>query len=248
MSYPKDAPVVFINGLIGTLSNPLIHKELGGRASLAPDLLGYGALSNTSQKITIPVQVERIREELDERFAERKVHLVGHSVGGVVAYLFAQRYPHRVASIISVEGNFTLNDAFWSSCIAHTPLEEVKAILAEYQRDPIGWLKRAGIPGEPDFLSMARAWLANQPASTLRAMARSVVAITSSPDFLSNLKQLFADVPVHLIAGERSADSWDIPDWAVHTAVSRTIMPHTGHLMMLEDPAAFGRVIAGLLD
>jgi pimeloyl-ACP methyl ester carboxylesterase len=39
-------------------------------------------------------------------------------VGGVVAYLFALRHPERVMGLVSVEGNFSLKDAFWSSSVA----------------------------------------------------------------------------------------------------------------------------------
>ncbi|WP_227744214.1 alpha/beta fold hydrolase [Yersinia kristensenii] len=42
------------------------------------------------------------------------VHVIGHSVGGAVAVLFARRYPEMTRSLTSVEGNFTLSDAFWS--------------------------------------------------------------------------------------------------------------------------------------
>ncbi|WP_428942794.1 alpha/beta fold hydrolase [Xanthomonas oryzae] len=44
----------------------------------------------------------------------KKVHLVGHSVGGAVSALVCSLYPELVASFTSVEGNFTLKDAFWS--------------------------------------------------------------------------------------------------------------------------------------
>jgi pimeloyl-ACP methyl ester carboxylesterase len=63
-------------------------------------------------KINIQGQVERIREVVKAEFNECAVSLVGHSVGGVVAYAFAHRYPECVKSLVSVEGNFTLKDAF----------------------------------------------------------------------------------------------------------------------------------------
>ena len=43
-----------------------------------------------------------------------KVHIVGHSVGGAIASLVALHHQELLASLTTVEGNFTLKDAFWS--------------------------------------------------------------------------------------------------------------------------------------
>jgi pimeloyl-ACP methyl ester carboxylesterase len=80
-----------------------------------------------------------------------RAHLVAHSVGGAAAVVLAHRYPHRVASFINVEGNFTRN-------------------------------------------------------------------------------------------------AWDVPEFVLRRAASMTIQPAAGHLMMLEDPAAFLKIISRLVD
>ncbi|MCG7374114.1 alpha/beta fold hydrolase [Pseudomonas luteola] len=137
MNAAGQAPVIFINGLIGTLKCQQIEQALAGRPCAAPDLLGYGSLAGVvAASIDIAAQVEHLAQWLGQRFGQRKVHLVGHSVGGVVAYLFALRYPQRVLSLISVEGNFSLKDAFWSSAVARAPADEVEAMLAVYQAQP----------------------------------------------------------------------------------------------------------------
>ncbi len=58
---------------------------------------------------------------------------------------------------------------------------------------------------------------------------------------------MFARVPVHLVAGARSRDGWDVPDWALAGAASLTVLPGRGHMMMVEDGAEFGALLAGLL-
>ncbi|WP_024699086.1 alpha/beta fold hydrolase [Pseudomonas avellanae] len=78
--------MVFINGLIGTLNDPEIHRRLGDRLFIAPDLYGDGNHQDTpGGKINIQRQVERIRKVVEAEFNECAVNLVGHSVGGVVA-------------------------------------------------------------------------------------------------------------------------------------------------------------------
>jgi pimeloyl-ACP methyl ester carboxylesterase len=79
-----------------------------GRA-LAPDLLGYGAQRQVPvEAIDLPAQVEHLYRVLEEQLPGEAVHLVGHSVGGAVAMLFAQVHGERVRSLVSVEGNFSL--------------------------------------------------------------------------------------------------------------------------------------------
>ncbi len=48
---------------------------------------------------------------------------------------------------------------------------------------------------------------------------------------------------MHLVAGERSAADWDVPDFVRRAARSYTEQPGAGHLMMLEDPDAFCQIV-----
>ncbi|PTA86908.1 alpha/beta hydrolase, partial [Kosakonia sp. H7A] len=75
------------------------------------------------------------------------------------------------------------------------------------------------------------------------AMARSVVEVTSRAAYLEQLHGLMHEMPVHLLAGERTREGWDVPDWAIATAASFVELPDMGHLMMLEDGAAFAAAV-----
>ncbi|AZL74431.1 alpha/beta fold hydrolase [Pseudomonas oryziphila] len=242
----KDTPVVLINGLIGCLDHPALHDTLPTQV-IAPDLLGYGTLQDTAPKlIDIAAQVEHLHRQLQARNVAR-AHLVGHSVGGVVALMFAHRHPQQVASVTSVEGNFTLNDAFWSAAVARMDREAVEELLAGYRADPGTWLARAGVGPDARRLALAQRWLAHQPAATLQAMAASVVAVTGAARYPQQLQAVFAATPVHLVAGEHSRAGWDVPHWAERAAASFTELAGVGHLMMLEDPQGFASAIARLL-
>lgn len=245
----KETPVVFINGLIGCLDHNSLHESLLPRPVIVPDLLGYGRLSIVAPgNVDIPSQIEHLHREISTFAPGKRVHLVGHSVGGVVAMLYARRYLDEVASITSVEGNFSLKDAFWSSGVAKMSAEEVEALLADYRANPQAWIERAGIASNQQRLEVATTWLAHQPSSTLQAMARSVLIETEGDHYHSALKTVFSSLPVHLLAGERSRSGWDVPDWAIAQAASMNIMPEVGHLMMLEQPQAFAHEIAQILD
>jgi lipase len=117
---------VFIHGLIGGFADQRAVSSLEPGAMLVPNLHGYGsAVAEHEQEITIGRQVECVRGLIDRDAPDARVHLVGHSVGGVIAASYAHRFPDRVASFVNVEGNFTLADAFWSRQLATKSSSEV---------------------------------------------------------------------------------------------------------------------------
>jgi lipase len=118
-----------------------------------------------------------------------------------------------VASLITAEGNFTLRDAFWSASVARMDQAEAEAMLDTLRIAPEGWLAQSGIAPTEERVSVATRWLDLQPASTLRAMGRSVVDTTGQPSYDALLRSVFVRMPVHLIAGERSRDGWDVQRW-----------------------------------
>jgi pimeloyl-ACP methyl ester carboxylesterase len=50
-----------------------------------------------------------------------------------------------------------------------------------------------------------------------------------------------------LLGGERSAPGWDVPDWVKTASLSYVIQPGTGHMMMLEQPAAFSDIVCAMI-
>lgn len=234
------APVVFIHGLIGSLQLPELSAAFAPGRALAPDLLGYGAQRQVpAEAIDLPAQVEYLQRVIEEQFPGEAVHLVGHSVGGAVAMLFAQAHGERVRSLVSVEGNFSLDDTFWSAAVAHMSTAEASAMLDDFRADPAAWLARAGVEVDVRSLNIAERWLAQQPAGTLQAMARSVVALTATESYRAGLRRVFSTHPVHLLAGARSRAGWHVPGWAEQAAASQTLIEGSGHLPMLERPQAF---------
>lgn len=101
----NDPPVIFIHGFIGTLDAWQYEPK-----HASPDLLGYGKHRSVPfEQISLLAQVEHIRGFVDARFGARRVDVVGHSIGGSIAMLFAHAYPGYVRRIVNVEGNFTLD-------------------------------------------------------------------------------------------------------------------------------------------
>ncbi|WP_260263021.1 alpha/beta fold hydrolase [Delftia acidovorans] len=119
-------PALFIHGFIGSFdvaSFDLPHA--------APHLLGYGdCRAVDAGRVSLPAQVEHLRAYIDTHMGGGPVDLVGHSVGGAIAMLLAHTHPGRVRRIVNVEGNFTLDDAFWSASVGRMSQDEAEAMLA----------------------------------------------------------------------------------------------------------------------
>ncbi|NTJ66061.1 alpha/beta hydrolase [Agrobacterium rhizogenes] len=248
MSAP-DKPIVLVHGLFGSLSDPKILAAFGNADVHAPDLIGYGRNREAdTSSLSLLDQARHIAGFISGLDAG-KVHLVGHSVGGAVSMLVARHFPELIESLTSVEGNFTLRDAFWSGQIAVKPDEEVASIISGYEADPDAWIAGAGVQINEWTSSLARSWLANQPPSTIKAQAKAVVAATGEATYLEAARGILqSGISVYLIAGRRSAEGWDVPDWANALCTARINIADTGHLTMAESPDAFASAVLTCLS
>ena len=239
-----EPTIVFVHGLFQGFSH---FRELAFPAPariLVLDLMGYGEHKGESAPTTIRPQVEHVLAELD-RLGVARATLVGQSVGGAVSMLVAASHPERVSAVVNVEGNFTLADAFWSSNVAAQPPHEVAAMLDGFRNAPATWLKSQGIDPTPERLVWTDRMFAAQPPSSLQGLAKAVVEATARPEYLRRIEAVLdAEIPLHLVAGERSRSGWAVPDSFARRATSFTIQPGVGHMMSIEDPQGFLAIVA----
>jgi pimeloyl-ACP methyl ester carboxylesterase len=238
-------PFVFVHGLFGSFSDPAAFRQLAPAACSAPDLDGYGATAGRTT-ITVPGQVAALRAHIASHHPDQRVHLVAHSIGAVYAFTLADMEPDLVAGVTSVEGNFTLADAFWSRSIAALDEEAARQAITQRLSDPVAYLAGDGIAPTGDLVSGARAALAYQPWRTVWESAAAIVEATGSADYLTMVQRVFDRTDVFLVAGERSAPAWNVPGWARGGAAGSATVSGVGH-MMLERPEALGRAIGRLV-
>ncbi|HLX02644.1 MAG TPA: acetoin dehydrogenase dihydrolipoyllysine-residue acetyltransferase subunit [Trinickia sp.] len=93
-------PVLLIHGFGGDLNNWLFnHADLAAhRAVWALDLPGHGESGKAVETGSVDELADSVIAFLDDRGIDR-AHLVGHSMGGVVAMTVAAQAPERVASL-----------------------------------------------------------------------------------------------------------------------------------------------------
>ena len=97
---PRDgAPVVFLHGVSGSgLTYGWLPSEItDGHRVVRIDLRGHGRSEHAAGTYTVERYAEDVVEVLREQVGRPAV-LVGHSLGGVVAWTLAQRHPELVVA------------------------------------------------------------------------------------------------------------------------------------------------------
>ena len=96
----QEIPIVFVHGV--GLTHEIWKPQLdffNDYSTLAYDILGHGKSSLTKQNISFDDFSEQLIELIDELKIE-KIHLVGFSIGSLIARNFATRYGERLQSLI----------------------------------------------------------------------------------------------------------------------------------------------------
>jgi pimeloyl-ACP methyl ester carboxylesterase len=241
--------LVMVHGLMGSLSYFTPQERMPGLVVHTPALPGYGGsvADRHDRPITLQGQADALIHYLKDT-VEGPCWLLGHSVGGAIAMLAAAKAPELVRGIVNVEGNFTLNDAFWCARIAAQPEGEWEADHYRLVADAPGWLQASGIEPTAERVHWADEILGYQSASTISAVARAVIEETGSPAYASRLRSVIEHgMPVYLLSGERSAAGWDVPAWMREAACASIVQPAAGHMMMLEAPDAFCDIVRSIV-
>ena len=113
---PTDKPLLFLHG--GPGYNAVNFEQAtadklakNGFYVIVYDRRGEGRSIDTTAKFTFAQTLEDINSILKEKKIA-KVTLLGHSFGGVVATLFAEKYPKKVNQIILIGAPVSLQETF----------------------------------------------------------------------------------------------------------------------------------------
>jgi pimeloyl-ACP methyl ester carboxylesterase len=218
-------PLVFLHGFGSTKDDyaDVIHQPaLAAHPVLAYDAPGCGASRcSDPSAVTVPLLVE-VAEAVVDSHGIDQCHLVGHSMGGLTALLFADRQPQRVRSFIDIEGNLAPEDCFLS-----------RQILRHSSGDPAQFLHEFGDRVMTSDHYSGALYAAGLPAKVrpevVRPIFESMVALSDHGDLL----QRFLTLPMlrMFVHGEDNAELSYLPLLA-ERGVTVAQIPRSGHWPM----------------
>ena len=212
---------------------------------VTPDLPGFGASPETVASID---DMATSVAELLNRLGIQSAVVGGCSMGGYVAMAFAQQYPERTAGLMLVDTKATA-DGDEARANRERIAEQVlrsgsTAALAKTQADVM--FSAATKAQRPDIVQWLQDTIEHQ---TPRAVASAQRAMSVRPEQFAMLASL--RVPVLCIRGVEDALS-SAADLAAMADASGDVMsveiPDAGHLVPIEQPAAFVQAVGSFLD
>lgn len=245
----EGVPLIFLNGLAGD------HQYWMGQLRalskhfrcLALDNRDTGQSSYASASYTIPDLADDVAGFM-EQLSLPAAHIVGLSLGGMIAQEIALRHPARVRSLLLV-GTVAKADAWFSATLdAYGCIRRQVRDTSEFFQVLLPWLVSHRYFEHPERVEWLKALLAQNPhPQKSEGFFRQFEAIRGH-DAVGRLRSITC--PVLIAAGED--DSIAPPRYsrqlAAHLPQARLeIMAGIGHAPPIEDPRGFNRLIEGFL-
>ena len=215
------------------------------RRALLIDLPGHGASDKPHRPYPIEFFARAVEAVMRDAQVERAV-LIGHSLGGPIAYAFLREFPEKAAALVLV-------DAFVSRHMAGPADRAATAVhFAKIARS------LQGAAGERNFAERVESCFTPQTPPALRAEIRAKMAATPKYVRIAALSSISSLRP------PPDDETFDLPAIAIQAAepgtqarfeLMRSIFPRlqlnswegAGHFLMLEDPQRFNAEIEQFL-
>jgi pimeloyl-ACP methyl ester carboxylesterase len=251
-------PVVFVHGLSGSWQNWLEQLPVFARDHrvVAFDLPGFGASEMPNWHISIS-GYGRWLDALYDALGIDVAALVGNSMGGFISAELAIAYPARVERLVLVSAaGLTVEHQRHDRTLA--VLRTLDRRLAAYA----GWLgtRSDTLARRPRARQMIFGLVAHRPDLLPGPLVAEQIRGSGKPGFVPALDAL-TSYPIRDRLPEIACPTlivWGTKDWLVPVRdadefarlipnARKVVWPKTGHMAMLERPAAFNRLLAAFL-
>lgn len=252
----KGDPVVLLHGFAQTshMWRPLIKELERTHTVIAPDLRGTGDSAAPAEGYTKANMAKDIHE-LVMSLGHKKIEIVGHDIGLMVAYAYAAQYPDEVSKIVLMDAFlpgvgdwksvWLMRDLWHFHFYGETPLALVtgrERIYLEHFWNDFAADRHHSVP-EADRVLYAKAFA--KPNHVQAGFHYFKAFEQDAQDFAAFAKTQLS-VPMLVLTGEK-ASGQTLIDQAklVDSNVEGIIMPGAGHWLMEEAPQ---RVIPALVQ
>jgi len=238
-----EGPVLWLHGLgeSGLCFERIVqHPSLASWRHLVPDLPGYGRSAWPSRPVALPDLASRIAGWLSSR-GDPPAVVVGHSMGGVLGLLMADRHPSCVRALLNVDGNVTLDDCRYSGAAARWELEDFVRSGFDHLRDEI-YQDGLDDPAQRGYYASLR--LADP--EVFHQHARNLVALSAAGDLARRMAAM--PMPTRYLAGEPHGASPRSVEALIAAGVPRSMVSPSGHWPFLDQPEAFAHLLGQFLD
>jgi pimeloyl-ACP methyl ester carboxylesterase len=187
--------IVYVHGLgeAGLCFAGLVREPaLAGFTHVIPDLPGYGRSAWPERAASLDEVADLLAAWLGDLGAP--VTLVGHSMGGVLGILVAERAPARVRALVNLDGNNSRGDCTFSGKAAVVSLAEMLDGGFDRQREEV----YAGGATAPELRGYYAALRFADPA-TYHRHSCDLVALSDTEQLAMRLAELA--VPAVFVAG-----------------------------------------------
>ncbi len=229
----KGRPVIFIPGLgcPGEVWDDTVSRLDGVEAHVLT-LAGFAG-----QKAVKPPLAATVRKELVRYIRSNKLDkpiVIGHSLGGFIAYWLAASEPDLIGGVVVVDAGPSLSDTdvetgralrnMWAQAGDDELPEQVRAAYTSMTSDP----KRI----EPFIAQIAK--------SDRQTMGDTIYELVKT-DISKDVAQIKAPLLLVLadggLQGRYKAQAQPVPNHEV------VVLPHTRHFVMFDDPEGFARTL-----
>lgn len=110
-------------------------KDFNKFSIIAIDLIGFG---NSSKPEDFSYNIEEQAEICKLRIKKlnlTKIHIIGHSMGGMIAVFLMQLIPEKIVSVVNIEGNLIKEDCGKSKDVAKLSFNEFKDYFIDFKKE-----------------------------------------------------------------------------------------------------------------
>ncbi len=242
----NDSPIVLIHHLAGNAKSwfnqiPYLSKDY---QVIAYDLRGHGRSAEPKQAFTMDDLADDLFLLLQE-LGIKKCSIIGHSIGGMIAPIFALKHGSMVDALIIVSGAIQpLADDKLAGYRVMREIARTKGMeaLADY--------RRANNQISPKITTNAMLWnhfkhLYKQ--TSVQGYIRMSEALATMPNLSSKMKDIRS--PILGVVGDLDTVFMEtMKILSINANVSMKIMHDCGHFVMMEEPDEFNSIITNFLN